>query len=63
MPDTTLFSETTLFARLDDDALGVIVAAGQDLELRRGDVLFREGEAPDELFVLVSGRILSLIHI
>jgi len=57
MPDTTLFSETTLFARLDDDALGAIVAAGQDLELRRGDVLFREGEAPDELFVVVSGRI------
>ena len=57
MPDTTLFSETTLFAGLDEDALGAIVAAGQDLELRRGDVLFREDEVPDELFVVVSGRI------
>ena len=57
MPDTTLFSETTLFAKLDDDALKAIVAAGQDLELRRGDVLFRENEVPDELFVVVSGRI------
>ena len=57
MPDTTLFRETTLFAKLDDDALEAIVAAGQDLELRRGDVLFREDEVPDELFVVVSGRI------
>ncbi len=57
MPDTTLFSETTLFAKLDDAALGAIVAASQDLELRRGDVLFREDEVPDELFVVVSGRI------
>ena len=57
MPDTTLFRETTLFAGLDDDALAAIVAAGQDLELRRGDVLFREDEAPDELYVVVSGRI------
>ena len=57
MPDTTLFRETTLFAKLDDDALEAIVAAGQDLELRRGDVLFRENEVPDELFVVVSGRI------
>ena len=56
MPDTTLFSETTLFAKLDDDALKAIVAAGQDLELRRGDVLFRENEVPDELFVVGSGR-------
>ncbi len=57
MPDTTLFSETTLFAKLDDAALGAIEAASQDLELRRGDVLFREDEVPDELFVVVSGRI------
>ncbi|GIT45574.1 MAG: hypothetical protein Ct9H300mP12_01590 [Acidimicrobiales bacterium] len=57
MPDTTLFRETTLFAKLEDDALEAIVVAGQDLELRRGDVLFREDEVPDELFVVVSGRI------
>ena len=57
MPDTTLFSETTLCAKVDDDALMAIVAAGQELELRRGDVLFREDEVPDELFVVVSGRI------
>ena len=57
MPDTTLFRETTLCAKLEDDALEAIVAAGQDLKLRRGDVLFREDEVPDELFVVVSGRI------
>ena len=57
MPDTTLLSETILFAGLDDGALTKVVGAGRDLELRRGDVLFREGDDPDELFVVVSGRI------
>ena len=57
MPDTTLLSETILFAGLDDDALAKVVEAGRDLEMRRGDVLFREGDDPDELFVVVSGRI------
>ena len=57
MPDTTLLSETILFAGLDDDALTRVVGAGRDLELRRGDVLFREGDDPDELFVVLSGRI------
>ena len=57
MLDTTLLSETMLFAGLGDDVLAKVVVAGQDLELRRGDVLFREGDDPDELFVVVSGRI------
>ena len=57
MPDTTLISETMLFAGLDDDALAKVVEAGRDLEMRRGDVLFREGDDPDELFVVLSGRI------
>jgi len=57
MPDTTLMSETILFAGLDDDALAKVVEAGRDLEIRRGDLLFREGDDPDELFVVVSGRI------
>ena len=50
-------SETILFAGLDDDALAKVVEAGRDLEIRRGDMLFREGDDPDELFVVVSGRI------
>ena len=57
MPDTTLMSETILFAGLDDDAMAKVVEAGRDLEMRRGDVLFREGDDPDELFVVLSGRI------
>ena len=57
MPDTTLLSETILFAGLDDDALAKVVEAGRDLEMLRGDVLFREGDDPDELFVVLSGRI------
>ena len=33
MPDTTLLSETMLFAGLGDDALVKVVEAGQDLVL------------------------------
>ena len=50
-------SETILFAGLDDDALAKVVEAGRDVEMLRGDVLFREGDDPDELFVVLSGRI------
>lgn len=57
MPDSTLLSETNLFAGLSKATLETIVSSGQDLDLQRGDVLFREGEPPDELFVVVAGRI------
>ena len=57
MPDTTLFRETTLFASLDDGALSTIVGASTDRELLRGDVIFREDDEPDELFIVKSGRI------
>ncbi len=60
MPDTTLPSllrATLLFAELSDDALGRIADAAVERTLRRGDILFNEGEAPDSLFVVVSGRI------
>ncbi len=57
MPDTTFFRETTLFADLDENALDAVVNASTDRELRRGDVMFREGDEPDELYIVLSGRI------
>jgi CRP-like cAMP-binding protein len=57
MPDTTFFRETTLFADLDENALAAVVNASTDRELRRGDVMFREGDEPDELYIVLSGRI------
>ncbi len=57
MPDTTLLSETTLFAGLGPADLDTIAAVSTDRDLQRGDVIFEEGDTPDELYVVVSGRI------
>jgi CRP-like cAMP-binding protein len=57
MIDVDLLTGTDLFAELEPEALAPVVAAAERLELRRGDVLFDEGDDPDRLFVVESGRI------
>lgn len=52
-----LLSRVDLFAELLPEELERVSAAAENRELRRGDVLFAEGDEPDELFVVVSGRI------
>ncbi|MEZ5381930.1 MAG: Crp/Fnr family transcriptional regulator [Microthrixaceae bacterium] len=49
--------EVTLFAALEDAELDRVLDASEDLELVRGDVLFKEGEPADTLFVVQSGRV------
>jgi CRP/FNR family transcriptional regulator, cyclic AMP receptor protein len=57
MIDVDLLTGTELLAELDPDAIAPIVDAAERLELRRGDVLFREGDEPDRLYVVESGRV------
>ena len=61
MTDTTLLSSllrsTLLFADLDDSALERIATDATERTLQRGDVLFVEGEEPDDLYVVIEGRI------
>ena len=57
MTDTTPYSSTLLFEEFHDDELERIATAASERSLRRGDVLFVEGDAPDELYIVVSGRI------
>jgi CRP-like cAMP-binding protein len=57
MADVPLLERVDLFAELEPDELGTITARAQRRELRRGDVLFAEGDEPNELFVVESGRI------
>jgi CRP-like cAMP-binding protein len=52
-----LLARVDLFAELDADELASVVASAERRELRRGDVLFTEGEEPNELFVVEDGRI------
>ncbi len=46
-----------LFRDLDDDALNDLANYTERRKLARGDVLFREDAEPDELFVVISGRV------
>ena len=57
MIDTELLQGTELFAELSVDALDRIVATAVSRTLRRGDVVFAEGAAPDHLYVVEDGRI------
>jgi CRP/FNR family cyclic AMP-dependent transcriptional regulator len=61
MSDTTmlqsLLKATLLFADLDDASLDRVAATADERTLRRGDVLFTEGEASNTLYVVTEGRI------
>jgi CRP-like cAMP-binding protein len=57
MLDPALLAEVELFGTLPTEAVELVAAAAQPRTLRRGDVLFREGDPGDELFVVESGRI------
>ena len=57
MVDTNLLSDVELFRALSPDAFQQVAGEARPLTLRRGDVLFAEGDVAEELFVVESGRI------
>lgn len=57
MADRELLAASALFTGLTDDELDVIVGAATTRELRRGDVLFSEGDDSEELFLVEDGRL------
>ena len=57
MIDTTLLTSTLLFADLGTDELAHIAGAAIERSLRRGDVLFTEGDDPDAIYIVAGGRI------
>jgi len=57
MVDPELIASADLFSELDAAALEPIAAASEVRDLRRGDVLFLEGDEPDNLFIVLEGRI------
>jgi CRP/FNR family transcriptional regulator, cyclic AMP receptor protein len=52
-----LLAGVDLFADLRSDEMARLADASRQEELRRGDVLFREGDEADRLYVVVQGRI------
>jgi CRP/FNR family transcriptional regulator, cyclic AMP receptor protein len=57
MSATDLLADVDLFADLTPGELMQLADASRTEDLRRGDVLFHEDDAPDKMYVVVSGRI------
>jgi len=57
MTDARLLASTELFADLPDDAVSVLRAASALRRYRRGDLVFCQGDAANELFVVQSGQV------
>ena len=49
--------QAPLFTGLDDEAAQALSAAMVENRLRRGDVLFHEGDAGDALYVVTDGKV------
>ena len=52
-----VFGDVELFDEFNDDELRQLAEASEQRVLRRGDVIFTEGSEPEELFVVVRGRV------
>jgi CRP/FNR family transcriptional regulator, cyclic AMP receptor protein len=57
MVDVSLLSATRLFEGMPMDAVAAVAATSATRRLRRHDVVFEEGDAANELFVVQDGRI------
>ena len=57
MDDNALLNDVALFTELSTDELARLAAAAERHELQRNDLLFAEGDEPDRLYVVVSGRV------
>jgi CRP-like cAMP-binding protein len=57
MAHEEILARTDFFADASSDALNAVAAAGQELHLIRGDVLFNEGDPPEALFLVLRGRL------
>jgi CRP-like cAMP-binding protein len=57
MADTALLNDVALFTELSTDELARLAASAENHALQRNDLLFSEGDEPDRLYVVVSGRV------
>lgn len=57
MTDTSILRATELFASLSEPSLAIIARSASSRQLQRGDTLFSEGEVPDHIYIVTSGRI------
>ena len=57
MVDSSLLTSIDLFRDVDQSILDELAGAASEKSLWRGDILFSEGQEPDALYIVLSGRI------
>lgn len=57
MPGIDQLRAVRLFSDLDENSIGELHRACNRINLRRGDVVFKESDESNELFIVVSGRL------
>ncbi len=55
--DTDVLRQAPLFSALDDDAALALQSSLGTVRLRRGEVLFREGDSGDKLYIVGDGKV------
>ena len=55
--DNDVLRQAPLFSGLDDEAASALRASMSETRIRRGEVLFREGDSGDRLFVVTLGKV------
>jgi len=55
--DNDVLRQAPLFSGLDDEAAAALRASMATTRFRRGDVVFREGDAGDRLYVVTDGKV------
>lgn len=55
--DHDVLRQAPLFSGLDDDAAASLRSSMTDVRIKRSDVLFREGDSGDSLYVVTDGKI------
>ncbi len=55
--DDEVLRQAPLFSALDDDAAAALRASMNETHVRRGEVVFREGDSGDRLYVVTEGKV------
>ena len=55
--DNDVLRQSPLFSALDDEAATALRASMAETRLRRGEVLFHEGDEGDKLYIVTEGKV------
>src|SRR3546814_8269983 len=55
--DNDVLRQAPLFSALDDEAATALRSSMDETRLRRGEVLFHEGDSGDKLYVVLEGKV------